>query len=271
MSLRKPNLQVAALVACAIASSSVACTEPPKAQQPGALQYTETARRGYEEAMVPFKEHDWLLASGLMREVKRRFSFSDYAPLAQLRMGDIEYAQEKWLEAIVAYKTFLRENPKHHEVAYARMRMARCSYNQISDAFLLPPQSERDQASLVDAAREIKGYLEEFPDGPERASMKELAADVLARLVAHELYVARFYMGKDKFEAALGRVDYALAKYVGSRNYVEALITRGEVLLLLKRRDEAKATFQRIVNEFSADPRVGQAKRYLADLARVGS
>ncbi|MFI5303099.1 MAG: outer membrane protein assembly factor BamD [Polyangiales bacterium] len=268
MSLRKP---IFALVACALTSASVACTEPPKAATPGALQYTETARRGYEEAMVPFKDRDWLLASGLMREVKRRFSFSDYAPLAQLRMGDIEYAQEKWLEATVAYKTFVRENPKHHEVAYARMRMARCSYNQISDAFLLPSQAERDQASVVQAAGEIKAYLDEFADGPERPQMKELAADVLARLVAHELYVARFYVGRDKFEAALARVDYALAKYVGSRNYVEALITRGEILLLLKRRDDAKATFERVVKEFAADPRVGQAQRYLDNLKRVGS
>jgi outer membrane protein assembly factor BamD len=148
------------------------------------------------------------------------------------------------------------------------MRIARCYYNQISDAFLLPAQETRDQSAVVEAAREIEQYLQEYPGGPQYAQMKELGADAKARLVAHELYVARFYMKKDKLEAALARATYAVVKYRGSRRDAEALITQGEILLMLKRRPDARAAFELVVQKYPSDPRVIQAKNFLAKMDR---
>jgi outer membrane protein assembly factor BamD len=244
--------------------------EPSKQYGTGVLQYSENARRAYEEAMLAFKDRSWQDAQILFREVRRRFSFSREAPLAQLRLADIEFEQERFVEAISAYKQFVRENPKHGDVAWARMRMARCYYNQISDAILLPAQEEREQTSVAEASREIQEYLRDFPDGPQFAEMKKLGADALARLVAHELYVARFYIKKSKFAAALARVDYAIAKYPGSSKDVEALILRGEILLLLTRKPEAKATFELVVKKYPSDPRSVQAQRYVDRLAKDG-
>lgn len=232
----------------------------------GVLQYSENARRAYEDAMVAFRDKDWQEASTQFREVRRRFSFSIYAPLAQLRLADIEFAQDKWTEAITAYKGFERENPKHPEVGWARMRMARSYYNQISDAFLLPAQEERDQSAVVEATREIARFLEEFPEGPQVNEMRELHADCLARLVAHELYVARFYMRKDKYEAALARATYAVTKYRGSKRDVEALVIQGEILLMLKRKQEARATFEYVIKKYPDDPRTVQARKFLKEL-----
>ncbi len=262
------HLVLASIVA--LGGTMVACGPVEKKYGTGVLQYTENARRAYEEAMVAFKDHDWQEATTLFREVRRKFSFSPYAPLAQLRLADIEFEQEKWTEAISAYKAFVRENPKHAETAWARMRIARSYYNQISDAFLLPPQEERDQSAVVEAAREIQSYLNDFPDGPQHEEMKELGADALARLVAHELYVARYYMSKDKLEAALARATYAVQKYKGSKRDVEALIVQGEVLMQLKRKTDARAVFDLVVKKYPDDPRTLQAKKFLAKMDKEG-
>lgn len=255
-------------VALGLAGGVVACGAPEKKYNTGVLQYSENARRAYEDAMVAFKDKDWQEATNQFREVRRKFSFSSYAPLAQLRLADIEYEQEKWTESISAYKAFVRENPKHAETAYARMRIARSYYNQITDAFLLPSQEERDQSAVVEAAREISQYLEEFPEGPEHASMKDLQADCLARLVGHELYVARFYMRKDKLEAALARATYAVTKYKGSKRDVEALVVQGEILMMLKRKNEARTTFEYVLSKYPNDPQAIQAKQFLAKIAK---
>jgi outer membrane protein assembly factor BamD len=268
--LARPAVTALALALLgAVAAPLVGC-EPSKQYGTGVLQYSENARRSYEEAMIAFKDHNWQEASLLFREVRRRFSFAREAPLAQLRLADIEYEQERYVEAITAYKQFVRENPKHPDVAWARMRMARSYYAQISDAILLPPQEQREQTAVVEASREIQQYLAEFPDGPEVAEMRKLGADALARLVAHELYVARFYVKKGKFDAALARVDYAIAKYPGSSRDVEAYILRGEVLLLLTRKKDAKATFLHVIEKYPEDPRTVQAKRYVDQLAKEG-
>ena len=247
----------------------VACGGGNKEYGNGVLQYSENAKLAYDDALVAFKDHDWQEALTLFRDVRRRFSFSVYAPLAQLRMADIEYEQEKWVESIGAYKAFLRENPKHPDSAWATMRIARSYYNQISDAFLLPPQETRDQSAVVEAEREIHGYLEVYCQTgqcPDYVEMKSLGADALARLVSHELYVARFYIKKDKLEAALARATYAVTHYHGSKRDAEALIVQGEVLMMLKRRAEARATFEIVVQKYGSDPRVVQAKKFLAKI-----
>jgi outer membrane protein assembly factor BamD len=232
----------------------------------GILQYSENAKRAYDDATAAFKDRDWQDATNLFRDVRRRFSFSVYAPLAQLRMADIEYEQEKWTEAIAAYKGFNRENPKHPDAAWAHMRIARCYYNQISDAFLLPPQEQRDQSAVVEATREIQTYLQQYPEGPQVEEMRQLGADALARLVAHELYIARYYIKKDKLDAALARATFAVTHYHGSKRDAEALIVQGEVLLMLKRRPEARAVFEIVVQRYKDDPRVVQAKKFLAKM-----
>jgi outer membrane protein assembly factor BamD len=261
------RLATAAVIA-ALGCASLACGGTEKKYSTGVLQYSENARRAFEDAMVAFKDKDWQEASTKLREVRRRFSFSVYAPLSQLRLADIEFEQEKWTEAIAQYKSFERENPKHPDVAWARMRMARSYYNQISDAFLLPAQEERDQSAVVEAGREIARYLEEFPNGPQYKEMQDLHADCLARLVAHELYVARFYIRKDKLEAALHRVTYAVVKYKGSKRDVEALVLQGEIFLMLKRKADARKVFEYVIQKFPADPRTEQARNFLVKLEK---
>lgn len=254
------------IVAIAASAAGLGACGPDKPAATTPLKYTENAKRAYEAAMVLYKDKDWLEANTAFREVRRKFAFSEYAPLAQLRLADIEYDQEKWIESISAYKGFTRENPKHKEIAWARMRIARGYYNQISDGLVLPDQAERDQSSVKEAAREILSYVEDFPDGPQVAEMKELYADALARLVAHELYVARFYQKQGKLEAALNRVTYAVTRYKGSRKDVEALVLQGEILLMLKRKSEARTTFQYVVTKYPQDPRTEQARKFLAEL-----
>lgn len=256
-------------IAVALLSAPLfACGPPEKKYNTGVLQYSENARRAYEDAMIAFKDKDWQEASTQLREVRRRFSFSVYAPLAQLRLADIEFEQEKWTESIAQYKAFERENPKHPDAAWARMRIARSYYNQVSDALLLPAQEERDQSAVIESAREIGRYLEDFPGGPQYEQMKDLHADCLARLVAHELYVARFYIRKDKLEAALARTTFAVTKYRGSKRDVEALVLQGEIFLMLKRKSEARTTFEYILKKFPNHPRSAQAKNFIAKLEK---
>lgn len=259
-------MRVRSLFPLLVALSLPACGGAARQYAGGNLNYTVNARRAYNEAMVDFKDHDWIEAGGKFREVRRRFAFSEYAPLAQLRLCDIEFEQEKWIEAIRLYREFIRENPQHPDLPWAQMRIARGYFNQISDAPLMPPSEQRDQSAVLEAAREIRVYLEQFPEGPDHAAMEDLGADVLARLVAHELYVARFYLRRDQLEAALERASYAIRTFHGSKRDVEALVLQGEILLRLKRRREARSAFVRAVRDYPRDPRIEQARRYLAEL-----
>ena len=43
--------------------------------------------------------------------------------------------------------------------------------------------------------------------------MRKLLADVTGRLIRHELYVARFYLAKNNYEATIARVEYAIRNF----------------------------------------------------------
>src|SRR5579863_7496166 len=89
----------------AVASITLCACEgaPPKT----ALGYTEDARRAYDQAMERYNAHEWVEAQTLFREVKRKYSYSKYARLAELRIADSDFEQEKYPEAIHGYKDFI--------------------------------------------------------------------------------------------------------------------------------------------------------------------
>ena len=53
--------------------------------------------------------------------------------------------------------------------------------------------------------------------------MRRLQCFVVGRLVRHELYVARYYLREEIFDATVARVDYALKTFPGSTLEPEAI------------------------------------------------
>lgn len=280
------------LVATVASLGALGCAEPPPKT---ALNYTADAKRAYDEAMEELKSKNWLEAQSAFREVKRKYSYSKYARLAELRIADADFEQEKFAEAIRGYKQFIHDHRADvEEVAYARAKVAEAQYNEIADSFLLPAVEERDQAAAVDAYREIKSFLQDYPDGKESRRMCELLEDVTIKLVRHELYVARFYLSRDNFDGAVARLQYALRNYVGTSCSLaalrapvpgseletrrpslepapaydfglapDALLLLGETYLKMRRYPEARTAFTALVDNYGASALIIPARRYL--------
>jgi outer membrane protein assembly factor BamD len=254
-----------------------------KNEAKSALSYTANAQRAYDEAMKEFQSHNWIEAQALFREVKRKYHYSKFAKLAELRIADADFEQEKFAEAIRGYRQFVHDHRSDpEEVAYARSRIAEAQYKQISESFLLPTADERDQAVILDAFKELKGYVHDYPDAKETAKMRELLAEVTARLMRHELYVARFYLARDNFEAAVFRIQYAMRNFAGGPSLkksdenvdsgleAEALLLLGEVYLKMKKYSEARESFDVILREYPQSPLVVQATNFLAYMRERG-
>jgi outer membrane protein assembly factor BamD len=270
---------VLALVAGA--SGSVLCgCEGPVVKT--ALGYTEDAKRAYDAAMLEYTAHNWLEAQALLREVKRKYSYSKYARMAELRIADSDYEQEKYADAIREYKEFIHAHRSDEEdVAYARGRIAESTYAQIPESAIVGAPEERDQASVVDAYKEINAYLSDFPNAKSTAHVRELLALVIARLVRHELYVARFYLAKDNYAAAVARIQYALHNYpreadaatspkVAADLDAEALLLLGQTYLRMHKLTEAQQAFEAIVHDHTESPLLEQARGYLRHLTQQG-
>jgi outer membrane protein assembly factor BamD len=263
------------LFVCLASTAPLGCA-PPEAK--GALGYTADAKRAYEAAMEEFTAHNWLEAVTKMREVKRKYSYSKYARLAELRIADADYEQEKFADAIREYRQFVHDHRSDNdEVAYARSRIAQSEYAQITDSVLLAAGEERDQAIVYDAYKELRGFLHDYPESRESPRMRELLAIVTARLVRHELYVARFYLQRDNYDAAVLRIQYALRNFATSTDIgtpageslePEALLLLGQTYLKMHKWTDARGAFETIAKRFSDSGLLVPARSYL-DWMRV--
>ena len=229
------------------------------------LTYTDDARAAYDEAMTAFRNRDWEDARALLGEVRRLFPYTRYARLAELRLADVDFEQEKFSDAISGYREFAQNHKNDPDVEYSRYRLTKALFSDIDDTILLPPAEERDQATTAEAYKELRSFQREFPKSRYRPDVGYMLDVVTGRMARHELYVARYYLKGDNFDAAVARIDYALKAYPGSTITPEALILKGETLMKMKKLADARVVFERVVSE-SKGPFVQTAQRFLDEI-----
>ncbi|HEU4581550.1 MAG TPA: outer membrane protein assembly factor BamD [Polyangiaceae bacterium] len=250
---------------CFLALAANACAPAAKPAKT-AEQYQEEARVAYEEAVDAFLDQDWEVATRLFDRVRKDFSYTRYARLAELRLADASFRQEKYAEATVAYKTFAKDYPSDPEVPYARYRVVRAQFLQSGSSVFQPPLEERDLASVRGAYTSLQAFLADYPNYPRRVELDYMLQVVTGVLARHELYVARFYLKRDQYPPAIERVRYALDRYKNSGLEPEAVTLMGETYLKMKDQKQAAAAFERVLKEYPASPFAVPARRFLARL-----
>jgi outer membrane protein assembly factor BamD len=271
-----------------LAALLLGCDDTPPPRTAG-LSYTSNAQRAYDEAQKEFDAHNWAESQALFAEFKKKFSASQrLVRMAELRIADADFEQEKYAEALREYKTFIHDHKQDAQgVEYARSRIAETNYRQISDSFLLPSADERDQATIQDAYSDLTSFLKDYPKSKLTGHVCSQLEDVIARLVRHELYVARFYLARDNFEAAATRVQYAIRNYAGIEAcppgratetkpenafglVPDALILLGETYLRMHRWGDARTAFQVVIERYPDSQLAVQARHYMLELSNKG-
>jgi len=250
-----------------LGASSTGCSPDSHAQT--ALDYTDNARKDYETALAAFEDKNWELANELLSEVKRKYAYSRYARLAELRLADANFQQDKFAEAISGYKEFVHDHPNDPEVSYARYRVARGEYESVSQSIMLPPLEERDLASVNDALTTLRSYISDYPASEHSEEMRYMLDVVLGLLARHELYVARYYLNTGRFDAATMRCEYALKTFKNSGLEPEGLVLLGEIYMKQKRRKDARDVFNKLLTSYPESAFAVPAKNFLAQLDKT--
>lgn len=235
-----------------------------------AVTYADQAQAAYADALEDFFDDDCLIAEPAFDEVKRKYPYSRFAALAELRAADCKYRQGKYAEAIQSYQQFIRYRPSHEEVPYAHFQVAAANFEQTpSDWLLEPPAYERDQRFTRDALRLLRRFILDYPTHPLVTRAQELVTQSVELLANHELYVATFYLERDAPEAAVGRLRTLLRSYNGSDREPEALWLLGRTYLSLDRPAEAQAAYKELVERFPKSAQAERAREQLADMGSV--
>jgi outer membrane protein assembly factor BamD len=228
--------------------------------------YTDAAKRAYDRAMTSFDSEDCITAEPLFRDIRANYPYTRYAALSELREADCLTLQDKHAEAIEIYQRFARVRASHEEVPYARFKAAESQYAQIpTEWFLSPPAHERDLRAARDALKDLRRFLLDYPNDEHAKEAGEMEHETLALLAKHELYVADFYLQREKAVAAISRLKDLLRSYEGSGYEPQALLLMGRTQLIMKDRPAAHATFRELIARYPDSGSAVQAERYLAE------
>ncbi len=259
-----PFLRACSCVALVLGvGATLGCAAEERTPQ-SALEYAENARVKYEQGVKAIESENWEGAAETLNDLKKKYGYSRYARLAELRLADADLAQDKYSEAVTGYKSFVHDYPNDPEVPYARYRVAKAQYESVSQSILMPALEERDLAAVNDSLGSLRQFLSEYPTSQYADELRYMRAVVVGLLARHELYVARFYLGRGKFDAAIARCEHALAAFDNSGLEPEALVLLGETYMKQKERAKARRTLERVVKDSPASPFVDTARRFLA-------
>ncbi|MCB9532524.1 MAG: outer membrane protein assembly factor BamD [Myxococcales bacterium] len=235
------------------------------AKQTTPSSYTEAAQVAYESAEQAFDRKDYELARSRFTEVFQAYPYSEYAALAELRVGDTYIRDRSYARAIESYRRFVRSHPTHAQVPEAQYKIALAYVEQMPrDVFIKPPAYERDLSDTENAARALEQFLTNYSDSEYAESARTNLARTTERLAGYELYVAEFYTRQHNPRGAAMRCEHLLAEYPLSEEVPRALFLYGRALADLGDIEAARVPLQRLVEEYPDDARVGEATRWLA-------
>lgn len=228
--------------------------------------YADAAEQRYMSAKEDLDDDNYLDAIRAFNSVRNKYPYSKYAALADLRIGDAYFDQDKFASAVEQYRNFVQLHPNNPEVAYAHWRIALAFYELMpEDWWFLPPAYERNLTKTQDAVRELNLFVKRFPESKYADRAQKLLGQARRRLADHELYVAKFYLDRDNPRAAAMRLRYLLENYSGLGLDPQALFLLARSYIELGDMNKAKTALQDLVEYHPNTDLAQQAQEYMAE------
>lgn len=161
----------------------------------------------YEDAESDIDSKNYQLAQDKLRILKNKFPYSKFSVIAKLRIADVFFLQENYAEAAGAYETFRDLHPTHEKAPYAAYRTAKSYYLDV------PTNIARDLTAATRALDAYEDFLNKFPQNEYSEESRKELVEVKSQLSQKELYIAKFYIREDKYEAAQARLKKILELY----------------------------------------------------------
>ena len=187
----------------------------------------------YNDGLKALDEGDMIFAAKKFNEAELLFPQSDWAPKASLMASYAYWSEGFYPQSITELKRFLKVYPKSDNLDYAYYLIAMNYYENIVN-------EKKDLGPLEESKKYFTKLINDFPktDYAEDAKYKlDLIEDIMA---AKEIYIARHYINKEKWIAAINRLEFIIQEYETTIYIEEALHRLVEIYYILGLEDEAK-------------------------------
>ena len=189
--------------------------------------------QAYNEGLKNLESGDVMLAAKKFNEAEILFPQSKWAPRASLMSAYSYYSQEYFANAIDELERFLETYPNHERISYAYYLLGICYYDQIVD-------EKRDLKVIEDAKKNFVKVINDYPQS-DFAKDSEYKLELIEEILASkEMYLARYYIEREKWIPAINRYKNVLENYDRTVFIEEALHRLVELHYRIGMIDESK-------------------------------
>ena len=180
----------------------------------------------YDHGEAAMRDHDYEKAIKYYQVIELRYPHGTYATQSLLDMAYAYYKKPDPTAAIGAADRFIKLHPHHPNVDYAYYLKGLATFNERGVVEKLVDQeiSDRDPKALRESFASFKELVTRFPESKYAKDATQRMGYLVNTLAEHELHVARYYMKRAAFLAAVNRCKYVLEKYPETPSQEEALI-----------------------------------------------
>ena len=187
----------------------------------------------YNEGILALESGDIQYASKKFNEAELLFPQSEWAPKSLLMSAYAYWSQQYYRNSIAELKRFIEVYPTNQNLDYAYYLLAMSYYESIAD-------EKKDLRSLLESQKYFKTVLEKFPKTDYSLDARYKLGLIQDILAAKELYIARHYIKKQKWIAAINRLKNIVNQYETTVYVEEALHRLVEIHYKIGLENEAK-------------------------------
>lgn len=175
-----------------------------------------TAEKFLAEAKKTLDSGNYDKAIKLYEALEARYPFGDFSAQTQIDIAYAYYKNGDPDNAIAAADRFIKINPRNPSVDYAYYLKGLINYNRgigFLDRFLPSDTSQRDPGNAKDAYENFSELIRRFPSSKYLADARQRMTSLKNNLAMHEVHVARYYMKRKAYIAAVNRASTVIEKY----------------------------------------------------------
>ena len=171
----------------------------------------------YAEAYLNYKNNKYQDAVELFEEVEKNYSFNtEWASKSLLMRAYIYYEVSKYVQTLEILKKFKTRYAGNKNMDYVEYLMAICLFEQIN---IIPLSQE----NTLLAERQFKKIILNYPTSNYAEDAKFKLDLIQDQLAGKEMYVARYYIKRNKWGPALIRLNRIVKEYETTIYIEEAL------------------------------------------------
>ena len=170
----------------------------------------------YEKGYAAMNSSNYAGAIQYYKGLESRYPFSPEARQAQLDLIYLYFRSQQPEQAIDAAQQFEKENPTHERIDYCLYMRGRIYFEKdpnILERLFKVDLSQRPPKDTLRSFGIFQELIRRFPNSEYVPDARQRMTFLRNRLAAYENHVAKYYVKRGAYVAAINRAKYALEHY----------------------------------------------------------